>query len=186
MRSFDRIVLPGTLLALASVAPLHAQVGSEVKVTIAGGAHAGSYSLTSKETCEFQDWMKEEPPRFIGSFQTWVGPNSRRKLKPNEIAEVSLIVPEVRSPKPGVLFLTVTFGDLSDRKTPGTFYLVNTVPLETRNDIERGMMGGDVVAGRGDVKIDRRGDRATVTFWGETKEGVRVDGVIQCPKIRPY
>jgi len=187
MLSFLRIALAGAaMLALTAAAPLPAQLGSDVTVTLAGGPHAGTYSLTSKETCEFQDWMKEEPPRFIGSFQTWIGPNSKRKLEPSEIAEVSLIVPDVRAPKPGVLMLGVTFGDLTNRKNPGTFYLVNTVPLEMRNDIEREMMGGKIVAGRGDVKIDRQGDKATVTFWGVTQEGVRIDGVIQCPKIRSY
>jgi hypothetical protein len=63
---------------------------------------------------------------------------------------------------------------------------VNTVPLEMRNDIEREMMGGKIVAGRGDVRIDRQGNKATVTFWGVTQEGVRIGGVIQCPKIRSY
>ena len=78
------------------------------------------------------------------------------------------------------------FGDLTNRKSPGTLYVVNTIPMAKRNEIELELTGGKVTAGRGDVKIDRQGNKATVTFWGESKEGVRIDGVIQCPEIRSY
>jgi hypothetical protein len=172
--------LIATVLISAAVA---ADVASRVDLTLTGGPHAGSYTITSLLGCDFQDYLSDtggEPPAFLGDFGTETRAHSQIGLQRNQLGRVTLIIPNVRSPRQDVFSLGVTFGDANDRQQRGTFYEIYTVPVELRSELELAVDGEKPITGRGRVSVDRNTRNATIEFSGETGDGVQIEGVVQC------
>jgi hypothetical protein len=168
------------IAALAGAAPLSGQVGRELQLKVANGPNAGSYASTSEDGCNLGDDDEKEPVKVIVGFATVTQKYTQRGIKPNQLGQFGLMIPNIRSPKPGVLALGVIFGDLGEG---GTKYEILTVPMNLRDEIDIAIDGDKPMTGRGNVKVDRRRTEATLTFWGETAEKVRFDGVIRCHRL---
>lgn len=177
----------GLVILVPMGAAMAAEVASRVDLTLAGGPHAGSYSMTSSLGCDFQDYLDGtdgEPPAFLGSFNTETLPYSQAGLRQDQLGQVTLIIPNVRSPREDVFSLWVVFGDPNDQDQR-TSYEIYTVPIEMRSEIDLAVVGEKPTTGEGRVSVDRSARKATIKFSGETADAVRIEGVIQCNAFLP-
>ena len=177
------------LAILATTGPtMAADVGSRVDLTLTGGPHVGSYSITSSVGCNFQDFLEGidgESPAYLGDFFNNTLPYSQAGLKQDQLAQVTLTIPNVRSPREDVFALWVIFGDPNSREEPGTTYEIYTVPVTMRSEIELAVVGEKPTTGQGRVSVHRNGQQATIRFSGATAEAVTIEGVIRCNSIVP-
>ena len=142
-----------TILALAAVADLGAQVGS-VRFTIAGGPHAGSYRFQtiSMFTPEMQKGGRAEP-NSPASFELYTEPGRG---------------------KPDGLALRVDFRSSGSRER--TLFNVYAIPPELAAPGRK-----TPLEGRGDVTVRQTEAATTASFRVETRGGVRIEGSLTCP-----
>jgi hypothetical protein len=171
MTMLARAAAFAALLTLAAVLRLEAQVGS-VRFTIAGGPHAGSYRFTTGQ-CDVLG-SRGEPPSIISMFTPEMqkdggaGPNSPTSFE---------LYTEPGRGKPDGLALTAEWRSHGSGKR--TVYEVYAIPRELQ------AVGRKTpLEGRGDVTVRRTETATTASFRGETKRGVRIEGMLECPAKR--
>jgi hypothetical protein len=151
-----------TAFALVAVSRVDAQ-SSTIRITIAGGPHAGTYDKT--DFCEVSDTF---PSVFIMAYTVGAtGPKNPRSI---EFAAAS------GKGKPDGFLLKVQFSE------PGksAAYEIVAIPREL-NPPGRQLR----VKGRGTVAIRPAGAGRTATFRGQTADGVRIEGAVDCRNDMP-
>jgi hypothetical protein len=165
MRQLVHTAAFAALLTLVAAFRLDAQAGS-IRVTLSGGRHAGSYQFPAAQCDVFGGRGKRvsislmTPERQAGSTD------------PASMPGVDLAIEE-GTDGPNGLAIDVEFrgsGKARDR----TVYRIYDVPPE--------LQGGatEPREGRGEVTIRRTDAGIVSSFKGETKDGVRLEGTLEC------
>jgi hypothetical protein len=169
MRSirYARLLAVSFLLA----GPLQAQA-AKAHITLTGGPQAGSYDMVGSPVCEtFDDGKKD---RGFGAEFVADRPQGWPKGAPY-LSHLWISTPRMRNPKPDAVAFGVAF---TKRGTPTTEiqYKVFTIPPELDN--EPGL--GRTRTGRGQAKVQQTASKLSATFSGETEDGVKMEGSVQC------
>ena len=169
-----RFLHAAALLALASLiaaTTAHAQ-GRKARFTLTGGPQAGSYEMTVGPVCESFDSGSED--HGFGAEFVAEPPRGWRKGPPY-LSHMWLNVPRMRNPKPDALSLGVAFTKWGTPETE-IKYEVFTIPreLDLHPEFEH------KPTGRGEAKVQQSADAFSATFRGETADGVRIEGSLQC------
>lgn len=166
----------GALLALVSLTaarPAHAQ-GAKASLTLTGGPNAGSYEMTVGPVCEtFGSGSTDDG---FGADFVADPPRGWRKGPPY-LSHMWLGIPRMRNPNPDMLSLGVVFTKWGTPETE-IKYEVFTIPREIWGDTYREL--NPKLTGHGEAKVQQSGDRFSATFRGETADGVRIEGSLQC------
>jgi hypothetical protein len=136
-------------------------------VTVAGGAHAGTFIVRNADVpCEIAE---QRAPRPKHQFEVTIGGLSQ-KLDAKKLTLLMVIVPnaDVRGLN-HALYTSITFGDIEH----GTQYVVETRP-------------GEALTGSGTVTVMPHGQDATVTFDVTSADSVSYKGTIQCSGVSHY
>jgi hypothetical protein len=166
------------------------RVASTARITIAGGPHAGTYTLESKgqglgwdEPCSMPE---DKPGSFRGLFQG----DPRAGRNPRAVSMMQLTVENARSGAASdQIMVAVTFGDGRKR---GAEYLVNTItgPAAEPDGPEASgevrpvtRPGRQAAAGRGTATLERRDSTAALRFDAETAQGIKLQVAVECPQV---
>lgn len=149
-------VLLSLAIALFTTAAT-AAVSEVAQLKIAGGTHARSFTSSSERGgCSVG----------LTTPGAWGNQLSNPKDKdPNHFNSLQLIVPDPK--KPSQFFLMVGFGSILARSAE---YTVETRP-------------GQTASGSGAVNISDKGSTALISFSAKTKDGVKLDGTIDCKHV---
>jgi hypothetical protein len=157
MTTFARAAVLAAAVALAGLPRLDAQ-SSSIRVTIAGGPHAGTYEM--KDQCEVRP--NSYPALYIMAFTTGTAnPKVPRTMEfftaSGKGKPVGFVVAVKFSTKPGVR---------------GT-YEIFAIPRELTPS-------APPLSGRGSVTVRKTATGQTAAFRGQTKDGVRMEGTVDC------
>ncbi len=158
MTSLSRAAASAAAFTLVAASQLDAQ-SSTVRVTIAGGPHAGTYEM--KDVCDASGtWY---PSMFMMAYTVGtVGPKTPRSIE--------FFTASVKG-KPDGFALVVTFTQ-PGKSTP---YEIYAIPPELHPP------GRTLpVKGRGSVADRQTATGETATFRGVTADGVRMEGSVDC------
>ncbi|HEX5386631.1 MAG TPA: hypothetical protein VFW66_08040 [Gemmatimonadales bacterium] len=170
------VIRLGALVALASVSaalPAAAQ-GAKARFTLTGGPQAGSYEMTVGPVCESFEAGSEDHG-FGADFVADAPPGWHRRTSPPYLSHMWFSTPRIRSPRPDEFWLAVVF---TKGTTPETEikYEVFTIPAERDPHPEHAKQ----ITGHGEAKVQRSAGGFSATFRGETADGVRIEGSLQC------
>ena len=156
MMILSRAAAFAAVCTLVGASHLDAQ-SSTVRVTIAGGPHAGTYEKT--DFCEVNDTF---PSMFIMAYTVTPLPKHPKSI---EFATAP------GSGKADGFLLKVTFSE------PGksTAYEVFTIPRELYPPGQQ-----QALKGKGTTTIRQAGAGRIATFRGQTADGVRIEGTVDC------
>ena len=155
----------GLAATLMLVAASRTEAQSTLRLTIAGGPHAGTYELKDGQC----DGLRGEiismftpemsglaaGPKNLESIEVYTAPT---KVKPDGFA--------VRA-------------DFRAKSGKRIVYEIYTIPPELQ-----GPGRNEPPKGRGSVTIRQAASSTSATFRGETKDGVRMEGSVECVKRR--
>jgi hypothetical protein len=171
MTAATRAVLATALFALGSASRLGAQ--HQVRFTLTGGPHAGSYELNQAGMCDVVDVSANEVE--ISAYFEADRPKGWRDHPDRPYAtRFALLKPKAEGGKPGMFSLGAGFATPKDRHRI-IRYVILTIPRELQ---EPGLESDP--EGRGEMTVRRTPTGATASFRGETKDGVRIDGSLEC------
>ncbi|HEX3235202.1 MAG TPA: hypothetical protein VHR41_13460 [Gemmatimonadales bacterium] len=170
MRSFIRSAGP-LVVAFLLAARLDAQ-SPKARFTLTGGPQAGTYEMSGSPICKTFDSGADD--HGFGAEFVADPPHGWRKGPPY-LSHLWLATPRMRNPKPDAVSLGVTFTKWG---TPATEidYRVYTIPPALDNNPELGRKQ----TGTGRATVKRTGDKLSATFSGETADGVRMEGSVEC------
>ena len=151
------------LLTAALVAPAEAQ--STIRVTIGGGSHAGTYELKDGQ-CDALD----------GSIISMFTPELAGVAAGPKHLESIEVYTMPGNGKPDGFAVNADFRAKSGQRI---VYEIYAVPPELQ-----GPMRIKPFSGRGTVTIKKSETSTSATFRGQTKDGVRMDGSVECVKRR--
>lgn len=154
MTILSRAAALAAVLALASATQAAAQAGT-ISVTIASGPHAGTYEL--KEQCEMQ--ADRYPAVHIMAFTTGVQPPKTPKTMEFFLASAK--------GKPDGFVVSVQFLGKGGR------YEIFAIPRTLSPS-------APPISGKGAVTVKQTAAGKTMTFRGQTKEGVKMEGTVEC------
>lgn len=180
--SFHWVLRLGLPLTVAT-AVLAADIDTVAKVTVASGPHAGTHTLESNGGCAIRPPRDGGPDSFDVMLSVSEDMKMSRRADNNYLEMIQVDVPNVDSKHLGELALHVVFGNPKKRLREGIAYSVDTRPDSSLDDFERQVRGKRPLSGRGGAKLRNKGATAMLEFWGETKEGVRIDGTIDCREV---
>ncbi len=134
-----------------------AQMTEVANLKVTGGAHAGTYTSSSpRGGCSVG----------LTTPGAWGNQLSTPKdTDPSHFNSLQLIMPDPK--KPSEFFLMVGFGSILARSAE---YKVETRP-------------GKPGSGTGAVHIDDHGTTAKISFDATTKDGIKLDGTIDCNRV---
>ena len=159
MTTLLRSTVVAAAFALLAV-PRGAAQSSSIRVTISDGPHAGTYEMS--EECQVQP--HSYPALHIMAYETGLAdPKTPRTM---ELFTAS------GEGKPDGFVVSVTFAG----------------PLDGRDRYEIFAIPGELapkgqalpLSGRGSVTVTRTATGTTATFRGQTKDGVRMEGAVDC------
>ena len=145
---------------LVAAARVDAQ-SSTIRVTIAGGPHAGTYEM--KDQCEVHP--NSYPALNIMAFVTGTAdPKTPRSME---------FFTAAGKGKPDGFVVNVVFQGMAGKLVR---YEIFAIPPEL-SPPGRGVP----LRGRGSVTVKQTAAGTTATFRGQTKDGVRMEGTLDCP-----
>ena len=136
-------------------------VNSTIRLVVTGGKHAGTYDAKATDGgCSYGYAEKG----------AWGNQYSIDPPDANTFSSLQLIVPNAAAAKGGTkeFLMTVMFGPLMGANTQ---YEIDTRARSDRNK------------GSGTLTVDDRGGEGRVTFAGQTADGVKLEGTIDCHKV---
>jgi len=136
--------------------------GSEISVTLTGGANAGTYHVMTKDpTCS----------EGLTGDNSFGNQYSEKNKADNELSSVQLIIDDKNAAKNGTdkFSISVGFGKLIGGKT----YNISTRDNNT----------GFKPEGSGKATLTENGGTKTVAIEGKTADGVGISATIICNKI---
>jgi hypothetical protein len=172
MTAIARAAAAATVLTLASAPRLDAQ-HHQVHFTLTGGPHAGSYEMSQAAMCKVVDVSANEV-ELSAIFDAdrpkrWRDDPDRAYAKGFVLSK-----PRIQGGKAGSFALAAGFATPRERHRR-VEYVILTIPRELQEPgLERDPEG------RGAVTVERTDAGAKATFRGETKDGVRIEGSLEC------
>ena len=154
MTILARATALAVVLTLASATQAAAQAGT-IRVTIASGPHAGTYEMA--EQCELQP--NAYPAVNIMGFTTGVQP-------PKTPRTMEFFLASAKG-KPDGFVVSVQF-----LGKDGT-YQIFAIPRELSQSAPS-------LKGKGTVTVKQTAAGKTMTFRGQTQEGVKMEGTVVC------
>ena len=154
MTGLARAAAFAAAFTLIAAARLDAQAGT-IRVTIASGPHAGTYEMAQQ--CELQP--DAYPVVHIMAFTTGVQPPKTPHLMQFFLASAK--------GKPDGFVVSVQF-----REKGGT-YQIFAIPRELSSS-------APLPSGKGTVTVKQTAAAKTMTFRGQTKAGVKMEGTVVC------
>ncbi|MGC4101711.1 putative periplasmic lipoprotein [Ferruginibacter sp.] len=142
--------------------PATSSAGSSIKVTLTGGANAGSYTASSETaTCS----MGATGPKSFGNQYSVSGKAA------NEFSSLQLIVDDYEAAKSGTdkFYIKVAFGKV----LVGNKYEIN--------GSDNSLAGKK--QGSGKLTIHESGSTKTATIQGKTADGVALDATLICSEV---
>lgn len=157
--------LSGCLLLVGSISVgLHAQQhGASVKVSIASGPNAGSYTVEGQQPCEI-DPSTAKQPRTLKAAVGDPAKVANHRVVGNALFEISL---SGAGPLTAI-DIDIIFGEPDNVAAD---YYVTTLPANEQQ-------------GSGIATFKEHGSSATLTFQAQTAKGVRFEGTLECYAIR--
>lgn len=153
MTTSARAAAIAAAFVLLAAPRLDAQSG-RISVTIAGGPHAGTHEM--QEACEGQP--NSYPSLYIMAFRTGV-------FDRNQLPYVMEFFTASKPGKPDAFVVSVKFQDHN--------YQIFTIPREYSAQAPS-------PSGRGTVTVKQSAAGRVATFSGQTKDGVKMQGTIDC------
>ena len=153
MTMLNRVAALAAAVTLLAAPRLDAQSGT-IRVTIASGPHAGTHEM--QEACEGQP--NAYPSLYIMGFRSGVY-DSKKDPYVMEFFTAS------KPGKPDAFVVSVKFH--------GADYQIFTIPREYSTQ-------APMPSGRGTVTVKQSPAGRVATFKGETKDGVKMEGTIDC------
>jgi hypothetical protein len=154
MTTLTRAAMVAATFTLLAAPHARAQ-SSSIRVTIASGPHAGTYEL--KEQCEMQ--ADRYPAVHIMAFTTGVQPPKTPKTMEFFLASAK--------GKPDGFVVSVQFLGRGGR------YEIFAIPRTLSPS-------APPISGKGTVTVKQTAAGKTMTFRGQTKEGVKMEGTVEC------
>ena len=155
----------GFAAALMLVAAPRGEAQSTMRITIAGGPHAGSYAFKDGQ-CDAIDGS------IISMFTAELSGVAAGPKTPESMEVYTM----PGNGKPDGFAVNVDFRAKSGQRI---VYEIYAVPPELQGPVRI-----KPFSGRGSVTI-RKGDSSTAaSFRGQTKDGVRMEGSVECVKRR--
>jgi hypothetical protein len=172
MTAMARAAAAVTVLTLASTPRLDAQ-HHQVRFTLTGGPHAGSYEMDQAAMCQVADLSADELE--LSAIFDADRPKGWRDDPDRAYAKgFVLSTPRAKGGKAGSFALAAGFATPRERNRK-VEYVILTIPRELQEPgLERDPEG------RGDVTVERTDAGAKATFRGETQDGVRIEGSLEC------
>ena len=161
MTFLARAVTIAAAFALVAASQLNAQ-SSKFRVTIAGGPNAGTYEKT--DFCELKDTF---PSMFIMAYTVTPVPKNPQSIE---------FFTAPGKGKPDGFLLKVNFSE-PGKSTP---YEIFAIPRELYPPGQQ-----QAVKGKGTVTIRQAGAGRIATFRGQTADGVRIEGSVDCRNDSP-
>jgi len=152
MSILSRAAAAAALITLLAAPRLAAQ--GKISVTIASGPHAGTHEM--EEACEGQP--DSYPSLYIMGFRTGV-------FDWKKLPYVMEFFTASKPGKPDAFVVSVKFH--------GQDYQIFTIPREYSKQ-------APMPSGRGTVTVKQSATGRIATFSGETKDGVKMQGTIDC------
>ena len=135
-----------------------AQAGDSFEIVIGGGPHAGTYKLPGDNTICMH--MKAQK-RFSGAYRD----ADAKDPKTVNSAGINVFNPDDPGPKQG--HVNIRFGDPGD--TRGAAYELS-IPRDSK----------------GPLTLARSGKAATLTFQGQTADGVKLQFTAKCGSVNEF
>jgi hypothetical protein len=136
--------------------------GASVKVTIAGGPNAGTYTLQSPVPCVIEP-QQGQRPRIL---KVAVG-EAAKVANPKTLGSAIFEIPLAANYPSPLIDIDLIFGEPD--KVAADYYVTT---------LDNAKMGS------GTVTVAERATTATLTFQAQTDKGVKFDGVLECYTIR--
>jgi len=164
------LAVSGVLLALGA-APALPQSGSGGTISVGSGPHKGEYSFAPTETC------------FIAAFGE--KPPGLSVVMTSEKSSLSIDMPNIDEQHANQIQVVLVIADAraAGKGTSSVTYEIDTRPdamLEPFQKAERANKG---MSGKDTTTLMQKGDRALLSFSGETASGVKLDGSVTCRKL---
>ena len=163
MKSSVRAAALAAALTLIASSHLQAQ-SSSVRVTIAGGPHAGTYEIPGE--CDLTPG--KFPSMFIMAFKVGAVP-------PNLPRSIEFFSADGKG-KPDGFVVNVLFYPAGKRVA----YEIYAIPPELQPPPRAHQLRG-----RGSVTVRQTATGRTASFRGQTAEGVRMEGSVDCRREGP-
>lgn len=144
--------------ALTLVAASHGAAQSTIRVTIAGGPHAGTYEMS--EQCDLQ--ANAYPAMHIMAFTVGAA-------KPKAPRTMEFVLASAKG-KPDGFVVAVVF-PIQAGKQPR--YEIYAIPRELTPSAPS-------LRGRGTVTVKQTPTGQLATFRGQTEDGVKMEGTVDC------
>ena len=160
MKSLARTAALAAAFTLAAASHVEAQ-SSTVRVTLAGGPHAGTYEIPGQ--CDLTPG--QFPSMFIMAFKVGAVP-------PNLPRSIEFFSVDGKG-KPDGFVVNVLFYPAGKRVA----YEIYAIPPEQQQPPRLHRLRG-----RGSVTVRQTATGRTATFRGQTAEGVRMEGSVDCRK----
>ena len=158
MTFFTRAAALAAAFGLVAASHLDAQ-SSTARVTIGGGPHAGTYEISGQ--CDLTPG--QFPSMFIMAFKVGAVP-------PNEPKSIEFFTADGKG-KPDGFVVNVLFYPAGKRIA----YEIYAIPPELQPPPRASRLKG-----RGSVTVRQTPTGRTATFRGQTAEGVRMEGSVDC------
>ena len=171
MIAIVRAAATATILILPAAPRLDAQ--HQVRFTLTGGPHAGTYEMSQAAMCDVVDVSAKEVE--LSAVFDADRPKGWRD-DPNRAYAKGFVLskPGTEGGKAGSFALAAAFATPREQHRR-IEYVILTIPREMQEPgLERDPEG------RGDVTVERTDAGAKATFRGETKDGVRIEGRLEC------
>jgi len=164
------LAVSGVFFALAATMALP-QSGSSGTITVGSGPHKGDYAFAPTETC------------FIAAFGE--KPPGLSVVMTSEKSSLSIDMPNIDEQHANQIQVVLVIADAraAGKGTSSVTYEIDTRPdamLEPFQKAERANKG---MSGKATTTLMQKGDRALLSFSGETASGVKLDGSVTCRKL---
>jgi hypothetical protein len=136
--------------------------GATVKVTIAGGPNAGTYTLQSPLPCVIEPQQGQRPRALKAAVA-----EAAKVANPKTLGSAIFEIPLAAKYPSTLIDIDLIFGE-PDRVAAD--YYVTTL--------------GDAKMGNGSVTVAERGATATLSFQAQTDKGIKFEGVLECHAVR--
>lgn len=166
------VQLAAALLAISN-APA-AEHASTAGVKVASGPHAGTYTFDSEDACTVAALDRGKPASFSAVLTT-------------SKAMLSIDMPSVDPKRASELQIELTIADpnstASRRDTASARYLIDTRPDASLAPYQLQERGKGGMTGRGSAKLLDSGDKVKLVFAADTKQGVHIEGTVDCREV---
>lgn len=159
----------GVLLPAVASVPLAAQAYPTAKLTITGGAHAGSYELRHGISCRLRPAEAGRPMTLESAFRS---DDAAAQRASDKVSYLGLDIAESGSSKSG-FGVAVAVNSLE----PRVAYVVETRPAGSGS---REPDAPEGPTGTGQATFRRSGEWITTEFHARTEAGVRIEGTTRC------